>query len=682
MKKGLKRIACLAIAALVGGSVLSAAECSAADGAEIFTYMDFIDENGAPIGEGCEDVWGTYNSGGDKSFAAETGNTDFEENAVRFEVRKGDREGKLLFTAGQEVASIDKNNLKNAIVKMRIYAAARSEDNLPERVKLNFTGKSGSFSVSKAVPVSDITLKEWCDIDIPLEPAVEELDAELSLDSLEFLLPVQMTEKYSVYISKLQIIYEHRSYIETEISTDEDAIVISWDANFEAEQYKVFCNGEQIGETADMFFRYIPEEYGKIFKFTVEGYDGSGELLAASKERSMFLYSPDREIFYDILGEDGKYTSNIKPYSTPGQSPTGIVDEGVWWVYANGTVENGNSPSGGNSLRYVADKAKSQPGSTFQLRVGFTETMDFSDGGKDRYFEFLIYPESEFEDDFKWTVMFHGNNCALSKNLSGLIPGEWNYVRMPMSEFGGMDAVIKNGVERIQINFPKNLQASPMSFKIANMCITVPRKATTASIAGCGISDTGRTYTDVSFSRAMDTATVSAADFGIDGFNATELISLSDTDFRVYYDKAFEFPKEYVLEISEDRIRDKDGRKLSPAALSFKTRTFCPDVVVTDADVDKTDIESGIVRCKASLNAIFKGDRSAVSGKLLLAATQNDRVIATAESAPFEAAVGGSVRLSAELGSEELKNAADCNISLYFISDDGNERPLCAYENK
>lgn len=682
MKKGLKRIACLAFAALVGGSVLPAAECFAADGAEIFTYMNFIDENGAPIGEGCEDVWGTYNSDGDKSFAAETGNTDFEENAVRFEVRKGDREGKLLFNAGQEVAPIDKNNLKNAIVKMRIYAAARSEDNLPESVKLNFTGESGSISVSKAIPVSDITLKEWCDIDIPLNPDAEELDAELPLDSFELLLPMQMTEKYSFYISKLQIIYEHRNYIETEISTDEDAIVISWNTNIEDGLYKVFCNGAEIGETADTLFRYIPRDYGTNFKFTVEGYDASGGLLTTSAEKSIFLYSPDREVAFSILGEDGKYTSEIKPHNTQGQSPTGIVDEGVWWVYADGTTEIGNSPTGGSSMRYVADKSKSQPGGKFQLRIGFTETLDFSDGGKERYFEFLIYPESEFEDDFNWTVMFYGNNCALSKNISGLVPGEWNYVRMPMSEFDGMDTVKKNGVERIQINFPTNLKAEPMSFKIANMCITVPRKTTTASIVENGIDGTGRTYTDVSFTRAMDAATVMPYSFKIDGFNATEVSKTSDTDYRIYFDKAFEFPMNYTLEIAADGIRDVEQRRLDDQTLSFTTSTFCPDAVVNDASVDKTDIANGNVKCSASLTAIFKGDRAAVRGKVLIAAAKNDRVIATAESEPFEAAVGGSIRLSAELSSEELKNAADCKISLYFISDDGNERPLCAYENK
>ncbi len=687
MKNKLKRIACLAAAAMLVGTFSPAANCFAADGgddAEIFTYMDFIDEKGEPIGEGCDDVWGTYNSGGDKTFAAETGNTDFEENAVKFDVARADKNGKIALNSGQSIDPIAKNDLENAKVRMRILVdSANRAANLPNKIEVDISGDSGSSTISEAVPRSEIPLGEWHDTEIALNPDSNSLDDAMSIDRIALKLPSQLSvSKYSVYISKLQIVYEHKSYIETNISNDEDAIVISWNTNIEDGLYKVFCNGVEIGETADTFFRYIPRDYGTNFKFTVEGYDASGELLTTSEEKSIFLYSPDREIFYNILDENGKYTSNIKPYNTPGQSPTGIVDEGVWWVYADGTTEIGNSPTGGNSMRYVADKSKSQPGGMFQLRIGFTENMDFSDGGKDRYFEFLIYPESEFEDDFKWTVMFHGNNCALSKNISGLVPGEWNYVRMPMSEFDGMDAVMKNGVARIQINFPKNLQASPMSFKIANMCITVPRKTTTASIVGNGIDGTGRTYTDVSFTRAMDAATVMPYSFKIDGFNATEVSKTSDTDYRIYFDKAFEFPMNYTLEIEADGIRDAEQRRLDDQTLSFTTSTFCPDVVVNDASVDKTDIANGNVKCSASLTAIFKGDRAAVSGKVLIAAAKNDRVIATAESEPFEAAVGGSVRLNAELRAEELKNAADCQISLYFISDDGNERPLCAYENK
>ena len=164
----------------------------------------------------------------------------------------------------------------------------------------------------------------------------------------------------------------------------------------------------------------------------------------------------------------------------------------------------------------------------------------------------------------------------------------------------------------------------------------------------------------------MDAATVMPYSFKIDGFNATEVSKTSDTDYRIYFDKAFEFPMNYTLEIAADGIRDAEQRRLDDQTLSFTTSTFCPDVVVNDASVDKTDIANGNVKCSASLTTIFKGDRAAVSGKVLIAAAKNDRVIATAESEPFEAAVGGSVRLNAELSSEELKNAADCQISLYL----------------
>ena len=687
MKNKLKRIGSLAAALMLAATALPAAECFAADGGddtEIFTYMDFIDKKGEPIGKDCADVWGTYASDGTKTFAAETGNADFEEKAVKFDVARADKNGKVELNSGQSIDPIAKNDLKNAMVRMRILVdRANRAANLPNKIEVDISGNSGSSTISEAVPRSEIPLGEWFDTEIALNPDTDSLDDVISIDRIALKLPNQLSvSKYSVYISKLQIVYKHKSYIETSISTDEDAIVISWNTNIADGLYKVFCNGAEIGETADTLFRYIPRDYGTNFKFTVEGYDASGGFLTTSAEKSIFLYSPDREVAFSILGEDGKYTSEIKPHNTQGQSPTGIVDEGVWWVYADGTTEIGNSPTGGSSMRYVADKSKSQPGGKFQLRIGFTETMDFSDGGKDRYFEFLIYPESEFEDDFKWTVMFHGNNCALSKKLSGLIPGEWNYVRIPMSEFDGMDTVKKNGVERIQINFPTNLKAEPMSFKIANMCITVPRKTTTASIVGNGIDGTGRTYTDVSFTRAMDAATVMPYSFRIDGFNATEASETSDTDYRIYFDKAFEFPKNYTLEIAAGGIRDAEQRRLDDQTLSFTTSTFCPDVVVNDASVDKTDIANGNVKCSASLTAIFKGDRAAVRGKVLIAAAKNDRVIATAESELFEAAVGGSVRLKAELRAEELKNAADCQISLYFISDDGLERPLCAYENK
>lgn len=686
MKNKFKRIACLAAAAMLVGAFSTAANCFAADGgddAEIFTYMDFIDEKGEPIGKDCADVWGTYASDGTKTFAAETGNTDFEEKAVKFDVARADKNGKIALNSGQSIDPIAKNDLENARVRMRILVdRANRAANLPNKIEADISGDSGSSTISEAVPRSEIPLGEWHDMEIVLNPDADSLDDMMSIDRIALKLPNQLSvSMYSVYISKLQIVYEHKSYIETNISTDEDAIVISWNTNIEDGLYKVFCNGAEIGETADTFFRYIPRDYGTNFKFTVEGYDASGELLTTSAEKSIFLYSPDREVAFNILGEDGKYTSEIKPHNTQGQSPTGIVDEGVWWVYADGTTEIGNSPTGGSSMRYVVDKSKSQPGGKFQLRVGFKENKDFSvwDNG---YFEFLIYPESEFEDDFNWNIMFHGNNVAMNKSISGLNVGEWNYIRLPLNDFSGIESVKQIGAERIQINFPTNLKAEPMSFKIANMCITVPRKTTTASIVGNGIDGTGRTYTDVSFTRAMDAATVMPYSFKIDGFNATEVSKASDTDYRIYFDKAFEFPMNYTLEIAADGIRDAEQRRLDDQTLSFTTSTFCPDVVVNDASVDKTDIANGNVKCSASLTAIFKGDRAAVRGKVLIAAAKNDRVIATAESEPFEAAVGGSIRLNAELRAEELKNAADCQISLYFISDDGNERPLCAYENK
>ncbi len=645
------------------------------DDEELLTYMTII-ESGKVVGTDCADEWGTYNKDGELKLAATAENTDQETAAVKFDVKKTTTNGggAVRITTGQD-AAINAGELQNAFIKMTMYTKGQAR-NLPSTAELTFGG-SETKTITVDFPKADVTQNEWTTVSIPMGSCASELKGEVFLEKIELRLPSSLTQIYSIYVSDMKVLYEHKEYINAKMSMDDGAVLISWESSFEADSYKVYCNGEEIADTTDKLFRYVPSEWGKQFAFRVDGYK-DGALAASSEEMGKFLYSPDREVVFPIICEDGSYGPNMIPASTA----TGFLDEKTWKV-PGGVVQNGDAPTGANSIKYTSVYPTDKEENRWQMRLGFSSgngskdyyKTDFS-GWLDGYIEFFFYAEEGIPSDFSMRGQFYDTSAAYSATIEEM--HKWYYIKIPFADMSNVSQLRTDKPIRIQMNFASNV-THKISFRIADMCITVPRKATTVSYKDSGIDNSGKAYTDIEFSREMDKTTVGAAAFTIGGKSASAVEWKDSKKARVLFDSPFDFPSEYTLKMAADGMFDSEKRSLKDSEIEFKTRGYQPDIIVTlAAKFDKTT--AGRIGVSADIKAVYKGKNKNVSGKMIAAAVKNDKIVAVAESEIFTANVGDTKTITAELLSDKL--TSDCKVSVYFVSADSDERPLCESENK
>lgn len=556
---------------------------------------------------------------------------------------------------------IDISDIKdNGFFGFLAYTDAENTEDLPNPA----FGSTGWKSSNDVDLKNKVTPGKWTFIKINISDVMNSQLDLTRINHIRFTTNGSSAD-FDMYIQGLGF-YKSAAVMLNSVTEDKGKVTLIWNCdNPAASYYKVYCNGEEIAETSDMYYEYSINDDKIFYTYYVEACADDGKVLSTTSEKQIVAYNAD-------------YYEHFMAYK----------DDALLNGIFCGDNPNWTGPAYDSSVKAFGKKSlklKVYDGVTTENRkktdniyMTIGTAQDFTELADDGYLQLLIYADAESAEDLP-SVAFcsKGYKWSNYSSLQDIELNKWNFVKLKISDMIAENASIDmSQISEIRFFMPSKI-SKEYNIYIQNLGFYGKIKPPTATVTACGIDKKGNSYADVMFSKSMKEETL-ADGFSVDGMNIVSTEYSDDTHTaRIFFDKQLEFPKEYTITVADSVVCTYD-RQLENKEIKFTTGNVQDSIYINSCEVDKSAVASGTLRTTADITGIYCANSDKMDIAMYTAVYDGVKLVALSSvNVDNFTLKENKSDLVDIINFTAPENADDVKAEVFFIDRTDFGRPLC-----